>query len=535
MTTPTEPYLEPGGTQVYPINHVTLPGCWSYLDATGEIRWSPSEGLTFTLSITHAPDQAAPQMHGAEPLPQPGQFREVSSQPVWTGTIAGGSEFRLYSLKGTSNTIFTSGAAGPSTQTVLKGRAAFAEVEIGKTSTLSFWHDTPVGPRYFLAGLKITPWPHDYSYRIDLEGGGYIQRMCGGLILAESPKLQLIVRSGECAVPDGLWLSFEGEVPANIRTPPDICEDARAFVSFLVGRSIPFLWTDRFLDDGKLVRLFHGHRRPVGDIVGNEQPLPLGDLVDSIAYAMILGPRLPALFAKFRQLRTEYNIEFISSPIWTAFDSYADDKLTYACVSLERLATAHADWLKKNPDKAPPPEIFLTPQQGQVIRDLFRSSLKAVAAAIGIASKTVRILDEKRIGNIHVAPNADKLKLVFTFLGITLTAAENDAVDNRNRTLHGNPTLRGISTEDVAAEMKRFDVLRTLINKAMLRLLDYAGPYMDYGDHPPDKGLAIKTMEPRPQPAAGADGAVAQAAVVPEGQQPARREPVAAVIAASEL
>ncbi|MBY0514730.1 MAG: hypothetical protein K2P78_12550 [Gemmataceae bacterium] len=537
MATPTEPHLEPGGTQVYPIISATLPGHSSYPGATGEIRWSPNEGLTFTLDLPHDPDHAAvPQMRGAEPRPQPGRFCEVPDQPAWTGTIAGGGEFRLFSPKGSGNTIHKPGTAGYVSHTVLKGRAAFAEVEVAKASPLSFWHDTPVGPRHFLAGLHMTPWPHGYSHRIDLEGGGYHQRGCGCLILAESPKLQLIIRSDECAVPDGLWMSFEGEAPANIRMPADICEDARAFVSFLVGRSIPFLWTDRFLDGTKLVRLFHGHRRPVTDVVGNEQPLPLGHLADSVTHTIGLAPRLPALFAKFRTVKAEYNIEFISSPVWTAFDSYADDKLTYACVSLERLATAHAEWQKKHPESAPPPNIFLTDVQGKTIRDLFRAALKAVAPALGISTQTVKILDEKRIGNIHAAPNADKLKQVFTDLGVTLSAEENKALGNRNRTLHGNATLEGTSLTEVAAEIKRFDLLRTLINKAMLRLLDYTGPFMDYGDRPADKGFAVKTMEALPQAASTADAtAPVQPVVTAQAGQPDRAEAVDAVVTSDDV
>ncbi len=533
--TKTQPYLESDGTQVFPINHVTLPGCHSYPGATGEIRWSQTEGLTFCMELPHEPDQAAvPQMHGAEPRPRPGQFCEVSTEPAWTGTLADGSEFRLFSPKGTSNTSFTSGAAGPSTRTVLKGRAAFAEVEIPKASPLAFWHESPQCPRFFIAGLHLLPFPHSYDVTYTM-GGTYTKRGCMCLILTESPKLQ-IIPCEKVAVADGCWMAYEAEAPANMRMPPAACEDARAFISFLVGRNIPFLWTDRFPGGDRLVRMFHGSHRPPANIIGNEQPLPIGVIADAFEHGCKIGPQLPALFEKFKQVRAEYNIEFISSPIWTAFDSFTDDKLTHVCVSLERLATAHADWLKAHPDKAPPPEIFLTDVQGKTIRDLFRASLKAVATALGIAPKTVKILDEKRIGNIHETPNADKLKQVFTDLGITLTVEENKTLGNRNRTLHGNATLGGTSLADVAAEMKRFDILRTLISKAMLRLLDYTGPYMDYGDRPTNKGFSIKTMEARPQPAAGANGAAAaDQPVVVQTEQPVHREPVDAVITVSEL
>jgi hypothetical protein len=102
------------------------------------------------------------------------------------------------------------------------------------------------------------------------------------------------------------------------------------------------------------------------------------------------------------------------------------------------------------------------------------------------------------ISNIHTPPNADKLKDVFTYLALELSTEEKEAIDFRNRTLHGRRTLKATSLAAVAEETKRFDVLRTLINKAMLRLLNYDGPYMDCGDPTPPKGFSVKTLESSP-------------------------------------
>ncbi|MBL8792395.1 MAG: hypothetical protein JNM56_00675 [Planctomycetia bacterium] len=531
MTTKTQPYLDPDGTQVYPVDAISLPS--SFAGATGEIRWDPVEGLRFCLELPHESEMAAvPPMHGAGPTPQPGQLSEVPDQPAWTGTLTDGSVFRLFAPNGTSYTIHTPGDGTYTSRTLLRGRAAFAEVEIPKASALSFWHLSPQCPRYFFAGLHLLPFPHDYAVTYT-ENGTHTRSACWCLILTESPKLQ-IIPCAKVGVLDGCWMAYDGEAPANIRLPPAACEDARAFISFLVGRNIPFLWTDRFLAGDRLVRMFHGTNRPPATVVGNEQPLPIGVIADTLEYGTEICPRLPALFEKFKQVRAEYNLAFISSPIWTAFDSYVDDRLTYACVSLERLATAHADWREQHPESGPAPEIFLTESQGKVIRDLFRASLKAIATALAIPAGTLKVLIDKRINNIHMAPNADKLKQVFTDLGIPLTAEEDGALSNRNRTLHGNPTLRSPTLVDVAAESKRFDTLRTLINKALLRLLEYSGPYMDYGDRPPDKGFSIKTMAPVPPPAAGTNGTGATDQSVAPTVQPASSEPADAVPATSE-
>ena len=164
-----------------------------------------------------------------------------------------------------------------------------------------------------------------------------------------------------CGVPDGAWLVDEGEVPPDIRTPPKTCDEARRFISFLVGRTVPFLWTDRFTEEHHFTRLYFGSPHGFSAVLGNEQPLPLCHLCDVIKYSLDICVKLLAMFEKFRTVAKDHDIDFISSPIWSAFDTYPDDKLTFACVSLERLATAHEEFLKGNPSLAPKTEEFLTP------------------------------------------------------------------------------------------------------------------------------------------------------------------------------
>ena len=104
---------------------------------------------------------------------------------------------------------------------------------------------------------------------------------------------------------------------------------------------------------------------------------------------------------------------------------------------------------------------------------------------------------KRKIANIHQPPNADKRALVFTDVGLTLRVDEADAIANRNRALHGRATLEDAENlQSIDEELRRFNVMRTLIHKAILRLLDYNGPYMDYGDHPDGKAYTIKILTP---------------------------------------
>jgi hypothetical protein len=70
-------------------------------------------------------------------------------------------------------------------------------------------------------------------------------------------------------------------------------------------------------------------------------------------------------------------------------------------------------------------------------------------------------------------------------LGVDLTEEERAIIGNRNDSLHGRATLLdGSDPICLHDELRRFDVLRTLIHRAVLSLLDYDGPYVDYGARP---------------------------------------------------
>jgi hypothetical protein len=53
------------------------------------------------------------------------------------------------------------------------------------------------------------------------------------------------------------------------------------------------------------------------------------------------------------------------------------------------------------------------------------------------------------------------------------------------------------NTEALNAEMQRFDVLRTLIHRAVRALLSYAGPYVDYGAREPGQSYPIRWTSAR--------------------------------------
>jgi hypothetical protein len=318
----------------------------------------------------------------------------------------------------------------------------------------------------------------------------FVRINCGTL-----PKLTVYLGSSP-ETRHGVWLVDEGPAPSAERLPTDAAEDARAFLSFLVGRHLPFYWRDTLQGNDRIQRLYFGALRPHAPVLGNEQPVPLGDVREAFSDGVAIGHRLPPLFARFRAVREDYNFDFVLSPLWTALDGYVDDKLAEACVSLERLATAHADYLKKSGKEKAKVEL-LTKKQATAVREALTKAADKVADVAFIPPDVLTIIKNK-IGNIHQPPNADKLELVFTHVGITLRGDEERAISNRNRALHGRATLGGLDLAAIAEELKRFNILQTLIHKAVLRLIDYSGPYMDYGDYPEGKAYSVKELSSPP-------------------------------------
>lgn len=479
----------PDGTHFFPIGTLLGADGNPIAGATGEVCWSSKDGLTYRFEFPHASTiEAVPSTFGMSPRPPDGSISEVSNTPSWSGTIAGGGTFALFAAAGGVDTQHRREDGAYSSRSISGGKAALGSVTLPLNHPMAFRHDTPALRREFLASFSLLSWPDPDDVRFS-DGTTQHWRMRNRIILQSG--LTVYLGSSD-ETKHGIWLVDEGP-PTSERVSSEAAEDARAFLSFLVGRNLPFHWRDTFPEHGQVRRLYFGALRLQAPVLGNEQPVPLHSVPEAFTVGVPIGHGLPRLFARFRQLRKDYNLDFVLSPIWTALDGYVDDKLAEASVSLERLSTAHADYLKTT-GKGAAKVDFLTKKQGEALRDALVEAARAVAVKAFIPPEILLII-ERKIANIHQPPNADKLELVFTDVGLTLRPDEEDAISNRNRALHGRATLG--SREDlaaIAAELFRFDVLRTLIHKAVLRLLGYTGAYMDYGDHPSGKAYSIKLL-----------------------------------------
>jgi hypothetical protein len=503
-----QPYLNADGEHVFVVGSIhdrtgaAVPG------AAGEIRWSARDGLTFRFEIPHeSTTDAAPSPYGMIDRPPPG-LSEVSETPSWSGTIKGGGDFSLFGAVAQIDTKHRPFEPEYRSRSTVRGRATLGSVTIPLDCPLGFRHDTPNRPREFLPSFSMLRWPGFEKFEFTDEHHWH-SRLRGKLVLQSEPALTVYGGTTDPGTRHGAWLIDEGPLPESGWIPSDAAEDARSFLSFLVGRNLPFHWRDTFPDEATIQRLYIGTRRATADVAGIEQPLPLNNIGEAVQHAPIIGAQLPALFARFRSVRRDYNLEFVLSPIWAAFDGYADDKLALACVSLERLATAHGDYLEKLYGKRPKAK-FLTKEQSKPLLKALADTATEVAGATGISDDNLRILKNK-IENVHQPPNADKLGLAFADVGVELREEEEDALNNRNRALHGRATMKGDDLGSIEADLNRFDILRTLIHKAVLALLAYEGQYLDYGDRAAGRAYSIRPFVRKPPPPPAPDDDLVQA------------------------
>ena len=552
-----KPELLPDGTHVYPVVDVTIPARGGIGSGTGEITWHPERGLRFRVEASSGEKASGIEAVLAQltrpfaPLRGSGSVFEPSRDPELVARIAGtGETIRVYQLAADVNAQSQFGTAGVSAKTVVSGTAVAATMRIERDSELSYWHESPGPCRLLVPDVCIYQWPTQ-DYAKWTSGDTQHSSLRSSCPLSGSPKLSLFSASALPQKRSACWLVFEpGLIPDGERDwyTPDVCLAAKSLLSFLCGKRLPFLWTDRFLDDTHVTRMYHGTATvddfPQADLC--YQPAPL----HSLEHGGAVVESLSSLLTAYLTLREWLDLEWIVGPLWYAINAYLDDKLGLASVALERFATALDAFLEANPDQKRPKAKFLTRPQSRLLRgelsaavaafakergiDLTTNRLPALAAIIEAAADSIARLDDslfpadavedlrskmreavgradksgklkldetkakiidRRIDSFAGKTNPDKLTEALEFDGLSVSDPELDVVIKRNDCLHGRRTLEGSnSLDDIRAELARFDTLRTVINKAVLARLGYRGLYVDYAARPTHGPFPVRSL-----------------------------------------
>lgn len=490
------PYVDKDGTHLIPIKNIRRTGFEAYPEATGIIRWQPKDGMTFEIlfpGVSHVGlsqyYQTTASVGGA------GSLQKLSPDADWHAETRDGQDVKLYGTFPKVSHSHTIRNRISEQHAALSGSVAYARVRIRRDNPLSFWHETTPDNRLFFPGVKIDHWPEleEVEFRRD---DSICKRTRGFLRLADEPRLTLMgswqtVVGEECG-----WLVYDSkELLPDDKWFGNECDSVRFLLSFLTCKCVPFLWRDTYIDDSSIERIYYGWQRVTTERGLIPAPVPLGGTIESLKFGRDVLTTMPGMLASLRALSDDYDVAWIMSPIWTAASSFADDKLALACVSLERLAQSHIDVCKRQASLCGnPAPSWLSTEAATSLREALWQCAKAEVAGLGIQADAAEIL-EKRIGNITQTPNANKLEKVFVDLGIGLSKKDRTTISTRNKCLHGNRTMRANPDLGVlGSEIERFDTLVTLVQKAILKLLEYRGPYVDYGARPAHGNFPIKSL-----------------------------------------
>jgi len=486
------PSIKDDGIHLFPLSKVRYRQCESYASARGQLTWSPFEGARFSFEFPDVlPSDQDAFYHPPESLGGAGVVGNFPEEPDWTAQTSDGSEVGIVVINEDKRSEVRWGTDGGGSSFTVEGTVAYAFVNMPKECELSFWHDTPPENRAFMLGFDVCHWPEVESVSFQ-HNGGTTERGRGSLTLVEDPRLRLVGAGREHFGQRSAWLCPVGELDAggDTRWVSEVADDARRLLAFLAGRRVPFLWKDEFVDDDALRRTYYGwHALPRGPS-SHLQPVPLGVTCEALTHSHEVTPQLPGVFARMRAIREKYDIDWVISPVHQARFSYVDDKLAPASVSLERLRQAHQDATGSGKDPKLQPE-----EKG--VMDSVRRAVKGVLEQSSGASAELRANIERNIGGLCRSSNAGKLVQVFADLGIELSGKEVKVIQMRNKALHGSRTLTGSGKgRDVGGELERFETLVTLIHKAILVLLGYEGPYVDYSDRRPGENYPVKYLQP---------------------------------------
>lgn len=492
--------IEPDGSHLIPLVNVRHSDGDQHSNATGFVRWSAKDGITYEINLpgvgVFEQSRFAPSSRTSGGV---GTVSNVIEEANWIGQTADGMEVRIYSMnevpESSQTSSWSAGSGGSlSAETVIRGTAIYASVELPSDSPLAFWNWTTPCTRICLPGTEYDGWQvsEDFEFK---KGDSFSRTQRGITHLSNSPKQSLVSFKHNGMSEGGLWITDHSSVTDDELWYSKQFSQAVDFVSLLHGQRLPVFWKDQFLDSTRLRRIYYGCSIWRDSLSGVEQLIPLANCVERLKYGKEISGWFIPLFTKYREISAEYDLNWIVSPIQTAFKTIVDDKLALTCVSLERLATAHAAVMKKN--QVGKPYVFLTKQQAAELIAELSKTLDVASASLQISVDRVAIL-KKKLASIGQAPNADKLKQVWIDLGIAVSDEEQKVIKNRDKSLHGSPTLIYDGENNNAnEEAKRFDVLRTLIHKAILTLLGYEGPYFDYGTRPSTGNYPVRYLNKR--------------------------------------
>lgn len=368
------------------------------------------------------------------------------------------------------------------------GHCTSATIILHTDSPLARIDETPSVLRLAVPNLEVPHWPIIDADSTQLPIGDKSKR---GIILSQNPELRLMAGRTVPVGFEDIWVCRENR--GSIEEIRSDFDRVRVLLSALLGRRVNYGWQDIITErDHRLTRTYWGHRElprgngPFGQLV------PLQHSRASLDHGLAVITQLPMLYQTLKELECDIDLEWILSPLWTTDHVTPDNMLALSCVSLERLAQAYKRRAKRTGTKSPAGQL-LAPDQFEPIKRQLIDALMNTSEIASVDEITAGVL-RRKIENMNQT-NVDLLVNLFPALGIDVTVDDKRVIKMRDKCLHGNRSLdRQATDEEFVDEMQRVAKLRTLISRAVLSLLKYRGPFIDYARHDVEKGFFVETI-----------------------------------------
>ncbi len=436
---------------VFTVKDGRIRGAFGEAEIDFTATWEPSNGMSAS----------------GDARISPGAFGALGSKPpagipitegfhlTLTGKTAGGEELDLQEASVTR----LGGTHGPEE----------AETSIAVRSRTPWVHlaAKPAGDgvacRALLRGFRLEIWP-EFSLVSGPHGAGqYRDRLTiRAPVGADSVEFR-VTDAGRTGYSGCAWLETSKKLDDGsfIRAAWDL----KDLGQLVLGEQVDVLWAEFAEGGGRWRRLFC-HCRPYLR-VSPEPMTPTGDPGTT--------PGLADLFDSFRTLADQYRLHEVAEQLLRSNYVYLNDKRRELALTLETLADSHDRAARKGAKPQPPVPKRAYRKVLPKLRMILRDNL-------GAHEEGLKILGERLASSLNAPTNQAKHLSFLNGLGMTLTKEEEEAVLGRNPALHGAPFIPlGATPQEVHNEVRACWILRTLLNKAVLRILGYRGPYVDYG------------------------------------------------------
>lgn len=373
------------------------------------------------------------------------------------------------------------------------GTVLSAVVEISRDRLLAFDNSTEEPNRLFFSGS--TGFSHSLSDPVKFVArDGSSTETCR----VSTPLSAIVSLVGAHALvkhAEAGWLAYKGNLDdRHLGGTPE-----QLFVSFLNGHNIPFHWRDRRNGD-VIERTYYGWQVQRYEHYEGIMTLPI-DGIEAADFGKEVLQMLPALFEGFCDVLTKLDLAQVLNSMWIARESYIDHQMALMSVGIEQVLS---EWgkVKKSSGGGGGLVTFWGDDALNkfVIEKTLIPAVDAIVddnqlAGLSVEQKgELRKALKSRIRSAWRPTNANVLSGPFVEAGLTLSRAENDALDRRNRALHGESLDYPLQVDDLNEYSEDFETLCMLITKLVLKLTEYKGPYRNFASRPINSNFEIKRM-----------------------------------------